>query len=156
MLDRRVLGEILDTALQQGGDFADIFIENRSTTMVACEENRIERIKSGTDIGAGIRVIYGNTTAYAYTNKVTKAELLNVANIASQAAKKSPVEVNIDLRKVTSDLDLDIKNYPTNIKIDGGNNKYCFFFLCRCQSTTPPLINNCSYNVRLAGQLSCK
>ncbi|MDD4601017.1 Metalloprotease TldD [bioreactor metagenome] len=118
MLDRRVLGEILDTALQHGGDFADIFIENRSTTMVACEENRIERIKSGTDIGAGIRVIYGDTTAYAYTNKVTKADLLDVANIASQAAKRSHADVNIDLRKVVPDLDLDIKKMPTNIKID--------------------------------------
>lgn len=118
MLDRRVLGDILDTALQHGGDFADIFIENRSSTMIVCEESRIERIKTGTDIGAGIRVIYGDTTAYAYTNKVTKDALLNAANIASRAAKKSQANVNINLKKVTSSQNLDIKKMPTEIKID--------------------------------------
>lgn len=118
MLDRRVLGEILDTAMQHGGDFADIFIENRATTMVACEENRIERIKSGTDIGAGIRVVYGDTTAYAYTNKVTKSDLLDVADIASRAAQKSKTDIKIDLKKVTPQLDLDVKEMPNQIKID--------------------------------------
>lgn len=118
MLDRRILSEVLDTALQYGGDFADVFIENRSSTMIACEENRIERIKSGTDIGAGIRVVYGDTTAYAYTNKVSKGDLLKVANIASQAAKKSQVDVSIDLRKIKPDLDFKIKKMPDDIKID--------------------------------------
>lgn len=118
MLDRRVLGEVLETALQHGGDFADIFIENRVSTMIACEESRIERIKSGTDIGAGIRVIYGETTAYAYTNKVTKDELLKVANIASQVAKRSKTNINIDLRKITPEIDFKIKKNPTKIKID--------------------------------------
>lgn len=118
MLDRRILGEVLDTALQHGGDFADIFIENRTTTMVACEENRIERIKSGIDIGAGIRVVYGDTTSYAYTNKITKDELLKVADIASRAARKSHTDIKIDLRKVTPDIELNIKKLPTEVNID--------------------------------------
>ena len=118
MLDRRILGEVLDKALQHGGDFADIFIENRTTTMVACEENRIERIKSGQDIGAGIRVIYGDTTAYAYTNKVTKNELLNVADIASRAARKSPTDISINLKRVIPDIELNVKKLPTEVSID--------------------------------------
>lgn len=118
MLDRRVLKEILDTALQHGGDFADVFLENRVSTTISCEQNQIERIKSGTDIGAGVRVVYGDTTAYAYTNKVTKQDLLTAADIASQAAKKSPRNVTIDLKKIVPDTDLAIQEIPTMVSID--------------------------------------
>jgi TldD protein len=118
MLDRKILGEALDKALERGGDFADIFIENRATTMVSCEENRIERIKTGTDIGAGVRVVYGDTTAYAYTNKVTKDDLLSVADIASRAAKGVKKDIALDLRAVKPTVDLDVAILPGAVKID--------------------------------------
>lgn len=118
MLDRGVLGEILDKALVRGGDFADIFVENRATTLVSCEENRIERIKTGIDMGAGVRVVYGETTAYAYTNKVTKDELLAVADIASRAAKGLKKDTNIDLQKIKPTVNLDVAILPGDVKID--------------------------------------
>ena len=118
MLDFRVIKEILDASLARGGDFADIFIENRLTNTILCEENRIERIKSGTDIGAGVRVVYGDTTAYAYTNKVTKEELLQVADIASRAVQNTKGDISINLQKVVSDIDLSVKILPGEVKLE--------------------------------------
>jgi TldD protein len=118
MLDRKVMAEILDTALARGGDFADLFIENRATTLVSCEENRIERIKTGVDIGAGVRVIFGDTTAYAYTNKVSKDDLLEVADIASRAAKGAQRDIQVDLRQVQPTVELDVAIFPSEVKID--------------------------------------
>ncbi len=118
MLDRRVLSDVLAAALQHGGDFADVFVENRATTMIACEENRIERIKTGTDCGAGVRVVSGDTTAYAYTNKITAEELLKVADIASRAAQASPRDVSIDLTAVKPANGLDIGIMPDAVAID--------------------------------------
>lgn len=118
MLDRGTLAEVLDAALQHGGDFADVFVENRVTTMVACEENQIERIQSGNDIGAGVRVVKGDTTAYAYTNKVTKEELLSVADIASRAVKQAKQDTTINLEKIVPDVELGVKILPTDVKID--------------------------------------
>ncbi|MBP2654764.1 MAG: peptidase modulator of gyrase [Firmicutes bacterium] len=118
MLDRRVLDEILNKALNNGGDFADVFVENRMSTMVSCEENRIERIKTGTDAGAGVRVVSGDTTAYAYTNKVTEDELLKVADIASRAAKGAGRDTVINLKTVKSTLDLDVAVFPETVAID--------------------------------------
>jgi len=118
MLDRRVLDDILQKALAQGGDFADIFIENRETTMVSCEDNRIERIKTGTDIGAGVRVVYGDTTAYAYTNKVNRDELMTVADIASRAGKGAKKDVVFDLQQISSDSDMAVKVLPGEVKIE--------------------------------------
>ena len=118
MLDKRVLGGILDKALARGGDFADIFIEDRATTLVSCEENRIERIKTGGETGAGVRVVYGDTTAYAYTNKVTEEELLKVADVASRAAKGAKRDVAVDLREVRPTVDLDVKILPDTVAIE--------------------------------------
>src|SRR3989339_922770 len=64
MLTRDNLEELLATALKNGGDFADIFIEETISTAIACEDNKIEKISAGTDAGAGIRVISGTETAY--------------------------------------------------------------------------------------------
>lgn len=118
MLEQKVLGDILTHAMRRGGDFADVFIENRVTTMVSCEDNRIERIKTGTDAGAGVRVISGDTTAYAYTNKVTPDELVKAADIASRAAQGAKSDVTIDLRAVESPAGLDIDIYPDQVAID--------------------------------------
>ncbi|MDR3591623.1 MAG: TldD/PmbA family protein [Negativicutes bacterium] len=118
MLDRKVMAQILDEALARGGDFADLFIEDRATTLVSCEDNRIERIKTGVDVGAGVRVIYGDTTAYAYTNKVSKDDLLAVADIASRAAKGAKRDIQVDLRQVQPTVDLDVAILPGDVKID--------------------------------------
>ncbi len=118
MLDRRILAEVLDVALQHGGDFADIFIENRVTTTVKCEENQIERIQSGNDIGAGVRVVDGDTTAYVHTNKVTKEELLSLADVASRAVKSSKQDITLNLEKIVPDIELGVEILPTDVKID--------------------------------------
>lgn len=118
MLDRRILSDTLARAMRRGGDFADIYLENRTSTVIACEDNKIERIKTGTETGAGVRVVYGDTTAYAYTNKVTAEELLQVADIASRAAQAADKDVHIDLRTVRSTVDLDIDVLPSAVAID--------------------------------------
>lgn len=118
MLDRRVLGDVLTTALQRGGDFADIFVENRATTLISCEDERIERVKTGVDGGAGVRVVNGDTTAYAYTNKVTADELLKVADVASRAARGTTRDISIDLRQVKPTVDLDVAILPDAVAVD--------------------------------------
>lgn len=118
MMDKNQLNEVLAVAMQHGGDFADVFIERKVSTVIACEADRIERIKTGTDAGAGIRVVYGDTTAYAYTNKISREELLSVADIASRAVKKAAGKVSIDLRSITPEMDLGIKEMPTLVAVD--------------------------------------
>ena len=47
MLDRMLLADVLDEALKKGGEFAEIYIEEKVSTSVFCEEDRIEKINSG-------------------------------------------------------------------------------------------------------------
>ncbi|MCX7780934.1 MAG: TldD/PmbA family protein [Negativicutes bacterium] len=117
-MDKYALSNVLAAALRHGGDFADIFIERKVSTMISCEADRIERIKTGTDVGAGVRVICGDTTAYAYTNDLSLEELLRVAGIASRAAQKAEGAITINLARVSAPDDVQAEKLPDQVTID--------------------------------------
>ncbi len=77
---------ILSKALSGGGEFADIFVERSIPFSIICEDGKIEKVISGFDYGAGVRLIFGQRTAYAYTNELTTASLLEIADAVRQAA----------------------------------------------------------------------
>ncbi|MDD2496669.1 MAG: TldD/PmbA family protein [Desulfitobacteriaceae bacterium] len=117
MLAKNELEKILDTALNEGGDFADVFIEKRVTTSIGCEDNRIERINSGIDIGAGVRVVMGDTTSYAYTNDNSYHGLMQVANVASRAAKSKRDLIETAITKKMPEFDFDIELSPDSLPV---------------------------------------
>ncbi|MFQ5901984.1 MAG: TldD/PmbA family protein, partial [Thermodesulfobacteriota bacterium] len=88
MLERWDCDKILKRAIKRGGEFADIYFEDRVNTSIICEEDRIEKIITGRDSGVGIRVLYGHKTAYAYTNDLSEKDILNLADTVSMAVKK--------------------------------------------------------------------
>lgn len=118
MIPEEYLKEVLAIARSSGGDFADIFIERRRTTVVYCEDNRIERVNSGIDLGAGIRVISGENTAYAFTNDLSLDGLREAARIASHAIKGSGQSLLFDLRRGSSPVELSVRLSPDQVQID--------------------------------------
>jgi TldD protein len=77
---------VLRRALSRGGEYADIFIEKTSPLSVVLEDNRIERVVAGRESGVGLRLIFGHHTAYAYTNELTTAAALELADAVRSAA----------------------------------------------------------------------
>jgi len=75
---------ILSAALSNGGDFAEIFLEERLSASIGCEDRKIERVVSGTDRGAGLRVVVGDMTAYASTNDLSASSLRELAERVSR------------------------------------------------------------------------
>ena len=43
-MEHAELKKILDAALKQGADFAEIFIEQKESTAISCEDEKIENI----------------------------------------------------------------------------------------------------------------
>lgn len=115
MIDKAVLKEVLDRALSNGGDFADIFIEEKRSTGIGCEAGKIERVKTGVDVGAGIRTLSGDSTAYAYTNNLSRESLLGVAEIVSHAAKGGKKNLNLDFRTVKPLVEFTFKERPEDV-----------------------------------------
>ncbi|MFO7617605.1 MAG: TldD/PmbA family protein, partial [Bacteroidales bacterium] len=85
-LDKSVLDRVIARALQKGGDFADVYIENRVSRQIIMQESKFRSGLYGISQGAGVRVISGNKTGYAYTEEVTEEKLLRAAEVASYVA----------------------------------------------------------------------
>ena len=90
---------VLTKALSSGGEFADIFVERSTPFSIVCEDGKIEKVISGFDYGAGVRLIFGQRTAYAYTNELTTESLLEIADAVRQAASKGSQGVVLTLTK---------------------------------------------------------
>ncbi|MGB9804019.1 TldD/PmbA family protein [Desulfofundulus sp.] len=118
MVDEQLLKEVLDLALSSGGDFADVFVEHRQSTGVGLEGGKVERVHSGIDMGAGIRVLNGDSTAYAYTNDLSKEGLLEAARIVSHASRGEKKDYHLDLRRVRPLVDFAVVERPDAVKAE--------------------------------------
>lgn len=87
MLDQSIARDVLDAALATGGDFAEIFLEDRRNNTLILQDNRLETVNSGRIHGAGIRVYVGLNAVYAYTNATDREGLLRCAQQAAAAVK---------------------------------------------------------------------
>lgn len=88
-IDSDTAKRILAKALAKGGDYADIFFEHTVTNELSLRDGEVNVATSNIDFGAGIRVISGEKTGYAYTEKVTKEELEKAAVSASEISRTS-------------------------------------------------------------------
>ena len=87
MIETPVVERVLSAALQHGGDFAEVFAEDRSTSSAMLDDGRVEELSSGRERGAGIRVVSGETTGFAHTADLTEDGLLRAAEAASAVAR---------------------------------------------------------------------
>jgi TldD protein len=117
-MDKKILQDVLESALANGGDFADIFIEYKKVTGVGMEAGRIERVQSGFESGAGIRVLSGENTSYGYTNDLSKKGLIEAANLVSHAAKGGKKDYNLDLTKLQPTVEFEFIKRPEDVTTD--------------------------------------
>jgi len=118
MLDKDLIKKVLKEAVKNGGDFADIYIEKTQPTYIHLEDDKIEKVVSGIDIGAGLRVIFNGKTVYAYTNDLSNKALLELAVTVSSAVKGKHNGADIDLRKKNPTIDFKIAKRPDEVDTD--------------------------------------
>ncbi len=87
MIETPVLERVLSEALRNGGDFAEVFAEDRSNSSAVLDDKRVEELASGRERGAGIRVVSGETTGFAHTADLSLDGLLRAAEAASAVAR---------------------------------------------------------------------
>ncbi len=87
MLDEAVIQRTLGSALRTGGDFAEIFVEDKRSSSAVLDDGKVEELTSGRDRGAGIRVVVGETTGFAHTADLSEDGLRAAAEAAAAAAR---------------------------------------------------------------------
>lgn len=85
MLDRLVAQRVIAEALKTGGDFAEIFLEDRVMGTIGLTSGRVENATNRRLHGAGVRVFSGFQGIYVYTNDTSEAGLLSCARRAASA-----------------------------------------------------------------------
>jgi TldD protein len=100
-MDKEMLSRVVSKALEKGGDFADVYLENRISRQIVMEESRFKSGLYGISQGAGVRVISGNKTGYAYTDEITEEKLLRAAEVASYVARNGNQIKPVNISEVT-------------------------------------------------------
>ena len=116
MLDESLIQRVLGEALRTGGDFAEVFAEDKRSTSARLDDGKVEELSSGRDRGAGIRVVVGETTGFAHTADLTEGGLKAAAAAAAAAAKGGGGGTRVvDLTRVTAPVPNVVAVYPESI-----------------------------------------
>jgi TldD protein len=87
VIDKALLNRVIARALAKGGDFAEVYVENRASRQIVMEQSMFKSGLYGISQGAGVRVLSGNKTGYAYTEEITEEKLMRAAEVASYVAQ---------------------------------------------------------------------
>ena len=93
------LNRVIRRALAKGGEFAEVYIENRVSRSVLLEEGKFKSAVYGLSRGAGVRVISGDKTGYAYTDDLTQEAFLRAADVASYVARGAKAVAPVDIKE---------------------------------------------------------
>ena len=115
MIKRNIINNVLDAAMSRGGDFAEMFIEDRFNTAISLSSGDIEKSLSGRDFGVGIRIFKGLKSIYVYTNNVEEENLIKLAKEAALGLKKEDVNKKIELMKIEVKNNHIIRKYPASV-----------------------------------------
>jgi TldD protein len=85
-LDDAVYRRVIGAALGRGGEYCDLFFQQRTTNVVALEDNEVNRAFRSAGLGVGIRVVHGETTGYAFSEELDEKAMLESAAVAAAVA----------------------------------------------------------------------
>ncbi len=108
-LDPQMLNRVIQAALQKGGEFAEVYVENRISRDLLMEESRVKQAVFGISQGAGVRVISGDKTGYAYTDEIGEESLKRAADVASYVAQGTKAARPIGLRQASRTSFISVK-----------------------------------------------
>jgi TldD protein len=115
VLDESDVRDVLDAALATGGEWSEVYAERRDATSISIDDRRIEELTSGRDQGVGVRVVKGAQAAYAYTNVLTRASLLEAARAAASALQGDRTVRIVDLTRTTAAITHPVQRSPASV-----------------------------------------
>jgi len=117
MVKEKILKEVLAAAISRGGDFAEIYIEDRLNKSIVLMSGAIEKSLSGRDYGVGIRIFSGLKSIYVYTNDARKSNLVNLAKEAALGLEAGQSGTIRELSKIDIVNHHKIKKYPASVLV---------------------------------------
>src|SRR5438045_9770993 len=85
LVDPELARDALARALRRGGDFAEVYAEDRRSFALALDDRRLERPQGGSERGASVRVVSGDSTYFGHVDGLAPEDVLRVAGSVSEA-----------------------------------------------------------------------
>ena len=86
-LEAALIDAVIGRALSNGGDFAEVFVEDSVGLGMRLEDGKVEQTTGGHEHGAAVRLNSGDRTYYAYTDEVDEAGLFEAAAAVTAALR---------------------------------------------------------------------
>ena len=83
MISRTSAERVLNAALATGGDFAELYMEDGESHSISMLDGVVENAAYSRARGAGVRILSGTRSAYAYTVDISESALVETAKRAS-------------------------------------------------------------------------
>ncbi len=117
-VDESMIHKIMMTALEGGGDYCDVYFQNKISSYIVLEDKAVNRAYTSVDLGVGIRVLKGDQTGYSFTEDLSPQAMMGAAKTAANIASsgKTIPPVNFSAGK-TADL-YPVKVSWEDVKID--------------------------------------
>ncbi len=87
-IDQAVATRLLDAALAQGGDYAELYFEHRTAGNINFEQQAVKSANRSITQGLGVRVLLGEAVGYAYTEDLSTDAMLRAAETAAKIASR--------------------------------------------------------------------
>jgi TldD protein len=81
------LQRYLSEALSAGGDYADLYFEYVTSSLISVDESMIKSASQGISAGCGVRVLSGERTGYAYSDDLAPEKIMRAARTAALIAR---------------------------------------------------------------------
>ena len=119
LFTRENLDKLLSAAMVHGGQFAEIYAEYSAISGISLEEKRIRQAQSGITLGVGIRVLDGEKTGYAYSERFDMKDLIRAAKTASYIASgSSPSSKPVNITPVAAHNLCGVEIMPDDVAVD--------------------------------------
>src|SRR5947208_16454718 len=87
LIGDEVAARVLERALAHGGDFGEVYAEDRYGFALGIDDSKVERPQTGSERGASVRVVQGEATYFGHVDGLAEDDLLRVAESVSQAVR---------------------------------------------------------------------
>ncbi len=116
MLTKSTAESVLREALRTGGDFAELFCEDRRSGGMSLVDGHVETASTVRRHGAGIRVYSGLNSVYVHTNDTSPSGLIASARKAADAVRGSATPFDIHLTRALQKNIHYIREMPMDVE----------------------------------------
>src|SRR3954452_14110075 len=115
LIGQEVAERVLERALAHGGDFGEVYAEDRYGLALGLDDSKLERPQTGSERGASVRAVQGDATYFGHVDGLAEDDLARVAESVPQAVRAGHATSVAALKTASAEVVHPIAQRPEDI-----------------------------------------